>query len=294
MAARCVRPRYGRHPRLAIWGPLEARLQQADLLVLGGLNEGTWPAEAGGRSLAQPPDAARSSACRRRSGASASRRMTSPRRCGAPQVVLTRALRVEGTPTVPSRWLLRLDGLLRSHRHRARTSARWRPLARLAGEARPAGRRSEPMAPPTPLPAGRGAAAPAVGDGDRDLAARSLRHLCPAHPEAEAARSPRCGDRARPTAAPVIHQALDALRRADFRGRCPPMRSAQLLAIGEHGFGPLLTRPALWAFWWPRFERIAALVRRRGARAPRRACSRSTPRSRADCEIDDARRASSR
>src|SRR4030095_6108858 len=38
-----VRPSFGRHPRLAIWGPLEARLQRADLLVLGGLNEGTWP-----------------------------------------------------------------------------------------------------------------------------------------------------------------------------------------------------------------------------------------------------------
>jgi ATP-dependent helicase/nuclease subunit B len=36
-----VRPRYGRHPRLAIWGLVEARLQQADLVVLGGLNEGT-------------------------------------------------------------------------------------------------------------------------------------------------------------------------------------------------------------------------------------------------------------
>src|SRR5262249_16701123 len=45
LSMQVVRPRYGRHPRLAIWGPLEARLQHADLLVLGGLNEGTWPAE---------------------------------------------------------------------------------------------------------------------------------------------------------------------------------------------------------------------------------------------------------
>ena len=64
-----MRPRFGRHPRLVIWGPLEARLQQADLLILGGLNEGTWPAETGGRSVAQPADAAQASACRRRNGA---------------------------------------------------------------------------------------------------------------------------------------------------------------------------------------------------------------------------------
>ena len=40
-----VRPQYGRHPRLNIWGLLEARLQQADLVILGGLNEGVWPPE---------------------------------------------------------------------------------------------------------------------------------------------------------------------------------------------------------------------------------------------------------
>ncbi|HYN38130.1 MAG TPA: double-strand break repair protein AddB, partial [Rhodospirillales bacterium] len=41
MAGRTVRPRYGRHPRLAILGPLEARLISADVVVLAGLNEGT-------------------------------------------------------------------------------------------------------------------------------------------------------------------------------------------------------------------------------------------------------------
>ena len=43
MAAVAVRPPYGQHPRLFIWGLIEARLQQADLIILGGLNEGVWP-----------------------------------------------------------------------------------------------------------------------------------------------------------------------------------------------------------------------------------------------------------
>ena len=43
MAEVAVRPPQGGHPRLAIYGLLEARLQQADLVVLGGLNEGVWP-----------------------------------------------------------------------------------------------------------------------------------------------------------------------------------------------------------------------------------------------------------
>ena len=40
---RPVRPPYGGHPRIFIWGLLEARLQQADLMILGGMNEGVWP-----------------------------------------------------------------------------------------------------------------------------------------------------------------------------------------------------------------------------------------------------------
>ena len=31
------------HPRIFIWGLLDARLQHADLMILGGLNEGVWP-----------------------------------------------------------------------------------------------------------------------------------------------------------------------------------------------------------------------------------------------------------
>src|SRR5439155_25086886 len=49
-----VRPPYGGHPRVFIWGQLEARLQQADLMVLGGLNEGVWPAAPAPDPLLEP------------------------------------------------------------------------------------------------------------------------------------------------------------------------------------------------------------------------------------------------
>src|SRR5690606_22966759 len=39
-----VRRRLPGDPRIAILGPLEARLQRPDIVVLGGLNEGVWPA----------------------------------------------------------------------------------------------------------------------------------------------------------------------------------------------------------------------------------------------------------
>jgi ATP-dependent helicase/nuclease subunit B len=41
-----VRPRIPVHQRLFIWGPFEARLQQTDVMILGSLNDGTWPRAA--------------------------------------------------------------------------------------------------------------------------------------------------------------------------------------------------------------------------------------------------------
>ncbi len=96
--------------RVAIWGPLEARLQRRDLMILGGLNEGVWPAPP-------PEEAFLSRSMRVALG------LPSPdQRIGlaahdfaqlasAPNVVLTRALRRDGAPTLASRWLWRLQTL---------------------------------------------------------------------------------------------------------------------------------------------------------------------------------------
>jgi ATP-dependent helicase/nuclease subunit B len=37
----------------------------------------------------------------------------------------------------------------------------------------------------------------------------------------------------------------------------PSTAEYDLLQIGKKAFGPILSRPGAWAFWWPRFERIA-------------------------------------
>ena len=44
MQRQSVRPRYGTHPRLDILGPIEARFSHADVCIIGGLNEGVFPA----------------------------------------------------------------------------------------------------------------------------------------------------------------------------------------------------------------------------------------------------------
>ena len=59
--ARAVRPPHGGHPRIFIWGLLEARLQKADLLILGGL----IVLALGLRRPARPPASARRRSCPR-------------------------------------------------------------------------------------------------------------------------------------------------------------------------------------------------------------------------------------
>ncbi len=55
---RALRGRTGtEHPRIFIWGLLEARLQTVDVMVLGGLAETVWPPLAEPGTLAVAPDA---------------------------------------------------------------------------------------------------------------------------------------------------------------------------------------------------------------------------------------------
>lgn len=106
-----VRPPYGGHPRVAIYGLLEARLQQADLVICAGLNETTWP------QISQP-DPWLAPAIRRQLGLATLDRNIGlsahdlATALGAKDVVLTRARRDRSGPTVASRFLLRIKALL--------------------------------------------------------------------------------------------------------------------------------------------------------------------------------------
>ncbi len=253
MSAQVVRPRYGRHPRLAILGPLEARLQHVDLLILGGLNEGTWPAEVdSGPWLSRPMRADFGlPQPERRIGLSAH---DFAQALGAPEVVLTRAGRVEGTPTVPSRWLLRIDALLRAlglegalRREEGRSRAWAEALDRPAAVAA-----CPPPEPRPPLAARpRRLSVTQVETWMRDpygLYARRILGLRPLDPlDADPGAAER---------GTLVHQALEAYLKA--HPEAPPEDPlAALVAEGERIFEPLRSRPGLWAFWWPRYLRIA-------------------------------------
>jgi ATP-dependent helicase/nuclease subunit B len=106
-----VRPGYGGHPRVAIYGLLEARMARADLVICGGLNEGSWPQPPGADALLAPAilRALGVPGAEFRIGLAAHDLAGA---MGAPQVVLTRSLRDAEGPTRPSRFLLRVEALL--------------------------------------------------------------------------------------------------------------------------------------------------------------------------------------
>ncbi|MBT0667567.1 PD-(D/E)XK nuclease family protein [Novosphingobium profundi] len=140
-----VRPPWGGHPRVAIYGLLEARMSRADLVICGGLVEGVWPASPAQDALL-PPAVLRAlgvPGADFRIGLAAHDLAAA---LGAPEVVLSWAQRDEGGPVIPSRFVLRVKAMLgdQALRHGERAVPR---LARLIDDATPvpAHPRPQPM-----------------------------------------------------------------------------------------------------------------------------------------------------
>ena len=254
MADRAVRPRYGKHPRLFIWGTVEAQMQQADLTILGGLNEGVWPPEAGADPWMSRPMRQKFGlpAPEHRVGQSAH---DFQQLFCSPNVVMTRALRVEGTPTVPSRWLLRIENILRKSGVSMETAdaAEWRALAETLDE--PADEMCRKIGRPAPKPPvsarPQRLSVTQIETWMRDPYAIYARHILGLRKLDGVDEDPGAADYGN-----LIHDALDQFI-ARHPDHLPPDGEQELLIIGRDVFKPLAARPGLWAFWWPRFERIA-------------------------------------
>tara|TARA_R110001583_G_scaffold179320_2_gene335962 strand:- start:55189 stop:58431 length:3243 start_codon:yes stop_codon:yes gene_type:complete len=254
MAERAVRPRFGKHPRLFIWGTVEAQMQQADLTILGGLNEGVWPPDAGSDPWMSRPMRAKFGlpAPEHRIGQSAH---DFQQLFCAPKVVMTRALRVGGTPTVPSRWLLRIENLLRKSgvAMEKADATQWRRLADQLDEPTAEMRVRVGRPAPTPPVAARPnrLSVTQIETWMRDPYAIYARHILKLQSLDDIDLDPGAADYGN-----YIHEALDRFI-SQYHDYLPADSEARLMAIGEEVFAPLKARPGLWAFWWPRFGRIA-------------------------------------
>jgi ATP-dependent helicase/nuclease subunit B len=237
------------HNRLAILGLLEARLTRPDIVILGGLNEGRWPAiPQPGPWLNRPMRAVIG--------------MEQPEReigqtahdfiqgLGAPKVHLLWAKRVGDQPAVPSRWVLRLKALLKAAGIDAVDSG-FRDLARRLMEAP----HLAPCAKPSPRPP--------VAARPKRLSVSRIETLI-RDPYAIYARfvlmlEPLRGIQPDPGAAErgsLYHLAIGEFLEM-FPDALPTDGLDRLMEIGRRHFTSLADDPIARTFWWPQFTRIA-------------------------------------
>ena len=255
-----VRQDRGVHPQLMVWGTLEARVNGAELLILGGLNDGIWP-------KLPPPDPWLNRRMRKECGLSLPERLIGlsahdyQQAVAAPRVVLSRARRDAEAETVASRWLNRLTNLMEG------LPARNGPQALAAMKARGqawltlARQLEQPEAPEPSAP--RPSPRPPVAHRPRELALTRiatlirnpydiyaryvlrLSRLDPLH------RSPDARLRGS-----ILHRVLETYVRMPRPADAAAAR-AQLLAVAEGVLADEVPWPAARALWLARLERAA-------------------------------------
>ncbi len=246
-----VRPKFGTHPRLKILGPIEARLNHFDVMIIGEVNEGVWPPAAASDPWMSRP-------MKRDFGFPQPEKSTGVlgldfcQLLGAEKVFLTRAERVQGTPMIKSRWWMRLETVLK-----AMGIAPERLEAHFYRQA--AAKADQPQAFEK---AGAPAPRPPVSARPRELSvsafemllrdpysifARYILHLKPLE-EIEP-------DLTMADYGTIIHKILE-----DFNNKyphdCPPQAEEELLALGRESFAQNKVAEDKKAFWWPKFEKM--------------------------------------
>jgi ATP-dependent helicase/nuclease subunit B len=238
--------------RVCIYGPLEARLTSFDRVVLGGLAEGIWPPDTRTDPWLSRP-------MRRQLGLDLPERRVGlsahdfAQMLGAPEVILTRAAKLAGAPTVASRFVQRMAAIAGPTRWASvvATGARYVTLARALDK----GPRVPPIARPEPRPPRRARpAALSVTDIEhwlRDPYTIYARHVLKLMRLDRVDTPPGAADRGS-----AIHAAVGEFSETYARGlSSDPV--ADLLRIGRTHFAFLDDYPEAVAFWWPRYERIA-------------------------------------
>lgn len=253
MTGAVVRPAYGSHARVHIWGPLEARLQQPDILILGSLNETTWPALPDtGPWLSRPMHVALGlQPPERRIGLAAH---DFAQAVAAPCVILTRSEKLKGSPTVASRWLLRLEAIAAGLglEECFQSPQPWLGWAQSLdqGTSPP-----QPVKPPKPCPPvearPRQMSVTEIETWVRDPYAIYARRILKLQELDDLEAAPDASHRGL-----IIHDALQAFIE---QGISPEADDAyeRLLDIGRASFEKTKIWPAVQTLWWPRFERIA-------------------------------------
>jgi ATP-dependent helicase/nuclease subunit B len=252
---RTVAPAPGGHARIEILGLLEARLLSFDRIVVGGLDEGVWPARVETDAFLNRPMRARLGLAspEQRIGQTAHDFV---QLLGAGDVVITRAAKRNGSPMVPSRFLQRLKAFIgaeaweavktRGDRYRGLAAALDRP------DDAPPLRRPAPKPDPVLFPFPRALSVTEIETLVRDPYSIYAKHILGLDALDPIAATPGAADRGT-----LLHDVLGRFA-IDYPNALPERALENLLQRGADAFAATAEAyPELYAEWWPRFERLA-------------------------------------
>jgi ATP-dependent helicase/nuclease subunit B len=238
------------HPRLHILGTLEARLLGFDRVVLGGLNETIWPPQTKNDAFLSRPmrSALGLPPPEWRIGQAAH---DFEQALGTKDVVLTRAQKAGGAPSVAARWLQRLAALAGAQWKDAQQRGAFYLSAARALDDVPMERRVAPA--PSP---GRDLRPARLSVTDvetliRDPYAIFAKYTLRLQPLDPLGAEPGASDRGN-----IIHKAISIF--VEKHDPNAPDALDTLIALGRAGFEPFWNFPDVRAIWWPRFENIAS------------------------------------
>lgn len=244
------RPKFGFHPRIHLLGTIEANLQTSDLVIISGLNEGVFPSYSSSgiwlnngmrEELGLPSKD-------EKIGLSAHDFYMLA--CNK-EVVLTRAEKIDGVETIPSRWWLRLETFIKLKGGHFLKEKHWKEWIKLFNtpekfeETQPASANPPVEARPKKLSVTQ------IDTLMRDpysIYAKKILRLEKLDEIDEELSVADFGS--------AVHKALELF------AKNPVAREEayeKLLECGKHkdAFGDMLEQPIVHSFWWSRFERIA-------------------------------------
>jgi ATP-dependent helicase/nuclease subunit B len=256
LRAQTVRKNTKSHPRLHIWGPLEARLLDVDLVVIGGLNEGNWPPSVSTDAFLNRPMRAEIglSPPERRIGQSAHDFSCA---MGMKQVVLTRSGRQDDQPTIASRFLRRMKAYLgdKTYQNLRKKGDKFVNIAKHLDSAEPH-ETVQSLSRPEPKPdldlRPTRLSITEIETLYRDPYAIYAKHVLKLDPLQNRFPEPNASDRGS-----IVHDALAEFVET-YPADLPDKPLNALLEIGEKHFAKLTQYLDVTTYWWPKFKQSAA------------------------------------
>ena len=245
---KAVRRASSAHPRVAIWGLLEARLLEADHVVLGGLNESVWPPQTTTDSFINRPMRAELGLPppERRIGQTAH---DFTQALMARSVTLTRPRKAGEAETIASRFWQRLQAVTPAEiwQEAMARGARLRGLAaRLSAPAD-----ARPVARPAPRPPKAlqplSLSVTEVETLYRDPYQIHARKILKLDALDELVEEPTAQDRGK-----LLHGIVETFT-TTYPDQLPADAAGQIIAMGDRLFRRHDDVPEVRAFWWPRF-----------------------------------------